>query len=512
MAGTYYVPYENGDGVYLGRFYAYFRLKISQSYNAVSNESTLTITPQVKCTKVYAPTDLVFRSGDPGLLGGIYVDGRKVGTIGTYSGSSFRGQSTTMNTWVTAGTSSTYVITVSGIKHADNGAKTITVSYERFLVYGPVYEQGNAAVAASGDKSRDIGQPRTFTLTISAGTGSSVTVKRGSTTLNTGDSVTYGETLTVTFAAQTGYNLTSSSVSGATHGSGSSYTVTGPMTAAATATKKAYTLTISQGPNSTIKVTRNGSALSTGATVYYGDQLAITMTANSGYHLTTSTVSGASKSGSYYVVNNNVVVTTVAEGNTRTLYIRTAEGVSVSVTKNGTALSNNADIAVGDVLTITATAATGYENATVTVTGATKGSDNKYTVTDNVTVTPSATKRHFTLAVSPATGSSISVMRGSEELSDGDTIYYGDTLVISATADSGYGILTLTVNGSPFANGATHVVSAAVTVATTTEELVGAYLRLAAEWLRYALYINSIVNGWGRYVSYIQTTTGWVKY
>jgi hypothetical protein len=56
------------------------------------------------------------------------------------------------------------------------------------------------------------------------------------------------------------------------------------------------------------------------------------------------------------------------------------------------------------------------------------------------------------------------------------------------------------------------VVSAAVTVVTTTEELVGAYLRLAARWLRYALYINSIVNGWGRYVSYIQTTTGWVKY
>lgn len=508
MAGPFYLPSE--AGVSLGRFNAYYRLKISQSYNAVSNESTLTITPQVKCTRVYAPTDLVFRSGDSSALGGVYVDGTKVGTIGTYSGSSFRGQSTTMNTWVTAGTSSTYAIVVSGIKHGSNGAKTITVSYERFLVYESTFQQGNAPVAALGATSLNISAARTFTLTISAGTGSLVTVKRGSTTLNTGDSVTYGETLTVTFAAQTGYNLTSSSVSGATHGSGSSYTVTGPMTAAATAAKKTYTLTINQGNGSTIRVTRNGSVLNNGATVSHFDQLVITMTANSGHHLTSSSVTGVTLSGGVYTVNNNVVVTTVAALNTYTLRLYVDEYTNLSVKRGGVSLSDNADISDGDVLTITASGKTGYSRSLLTVNGEDFISTHTYTVHSNVEVRAASTVNTYTLSLSPGTGSSISVMRGSEALHDGDTISYWDELVITAIPDSGYSILTLTVNGSPFANGATHVVSAAVTVVTTTEELVGAYLKLAAGWARYAAYIFS--NAWNRYVPYIQTTTGWVKY
>jgi hypothetical protein len=420
------------------------------------------------------------------------------------------GASTTLNTWVGLKLGSRAYTMSTTVTHGDGGSKTITVAIGRLWAQDSSFTYNGTCGATS--KSVPISQPRSFTLSVSAGTGSTISVSRNGTPLSDGASVDYGDVLTITFAANTGYNLATHTVNGSAFTSGSTYTVSGNVAVAATATKIPYTLKIRPGPNSTITVTRNGSALSTGATVYYGDLLTITMTASSGHHLTTSTVSGASKSGSYYVVNNDVIVTTVAEGNTRTLNIRTAEGVSVSVTKNGTALSDNADIAVGDDLEITATAATGYENAAVTVTGATPGSGNHYTVTDNVTVTPSATKKSYTLTLSPATGSSISVMRGSEELHGGDTIYYGDALVISAVPDSGYGILTLTVNGSPFANGATHTVSAAVTVVTTTEELVGAYLRLAAEWLRYALYINSIVNGWGRYVSYIQTTTGWVKY
>lgn len=505
MAGTYYVPGESGAAL---SNYGYFRLKIDQTYDAATNRSTLSITPQIKCTGNAGLTPLNAYFLKDNLVSGaaeVRVDGVKVGEVAGTTSSPLRGLSSDINKWIGLGRGGTpFVITVNNVQHDSSGAKTVTVSYGRIYattVDGSIYGTSSAA-------SSSISIPAaTYTLSISA-TGCTVTVKHGSTTLSNGASVTYGWVLTITATASTGYNAPTIKVNGAAL-SGSSYTVAGDVAVAATATKIAYTLTIDQGPNSTIKVLRNGSTLSNGATVYYGDQLAITMTANSGYHLTTATVSGATASGGYYVVGGNVTVTTVAAGNYKTLRILTAEGVSVSVTRDGVSLSDNADIAVDDVLTIIATAATGYENATVTVTGATKDG-NEYTVTDNVTVTPSATKQSFTLAVSPATGSSISVMRGSEELHDGDTIYYGDALVISAVPDSGYGILTLTVNGSPFANGATHVVSAAVTVVTTTEELVGAYLKLATGWARYAAYIFS--NAWNRYVPHIKTTTGWVKY
>jgi hypothetical protein len=477
-----------------------FRLKIEQTYDPSANASSLVITPQVKCSSNLAPNQFQFTAGS------ISVGGVQVGDLTTASGKLYKPLNSNMNAWVDVGLNGSVLTMRRSVAHNADGTATVAVAF------GRVSMMTTTGYYSSFDaRSESIPIPAaTYTLSISA-TGCTVTVKHGSTTLSNGASVTYGWTLTITATASTGYNAPTIKVNGATL-SGSTYTVAGNVAVVGTATKIAYTLTISQGPNSTIKVLRNGSTLSNGATVYYGDQLAITMTANSGYHLTLATINDAPSSGGSYTVSGNVKVKTVAATNSHTLHLTQGEGTVLTVTRSGTALANNANISTGDVLTVSVSAATGYQDATVQVTGATLSSGTVTVGEADITIVSSAVKQSFTLVLQPGANSSISVMRGSEELHDGDTIYYGDALVISAVPDSGYGILTLTVNGSPFTNGATHVVSAAVTVVTTTEELVGAYLRLAAEWLRYALYINSIVNGWGRYVSYIQTTTGWVKY
>ena len=513
MAGPFYIPSESGVSLG-GAFNAYYRLKITHSYDPVSNESTLTLTPQLKCTGAYSPYSIVFRGGasDVG-MGRVYVDGVSRGTIGTTSGLSFRGIGTTMNTWVgVQKDGAAFTMTVSGLKHSDTGAKTVTVSYEKFMVYDQTFNQTSGVVQAVSATTLTLSQTRQFALSVSA-SNCSVSVTRGGSTVNPGaNAVTYGDVLTITAAANTGYNTPSLTVAGATK-SGNTYTVTGPVTVTATSTKKSYTLTISRGPHSTITVKRNGTTLSNGATVYYFDQLQITMTAASGFHLTTSTVTGATLSGGYYVVNNTVnntvTVTTVAAPNTHTLHISQGTGTTLTVKRSGTTLSNNANIATGDVLTITVAANEGYENTVAKANGTTVSST--YTVPDDdVTVTSTAALKSYTLTISPAAGSTITVKRNGSSVASGATIYYWDELVITATPASGYQINSLTVNGSSFPSGGTHVVKGAVTVVTTAEELVGAYMFLLNAWARYAAYIFS--NQWDRYVPYIYTTNGWVKY
>lgn len=69
----------------------------------------------------------------------------------------------------------------------------------------------------------------------------------------------------------------------------------------------AYTLSITQATDTTVTVTRNGTALSSGANIYQGDVLTISVTGG------TVTVDGSSFiSGDMHVVNGNVSVVSIA--------------------------------------------------------------------------------------------------------------------------------------------------------------------------------------------------------
>lgn len=150
-----------------------------------------------------------------------------------------------------------------------------------------------------------------YTLTISKGTGTSISVKRNGTTLSNGATIQKGDSLTITISANTGYDLASRS-----HNDGT-YTVSGDMRVSATATVKSYKLAISAGTGSTITVNRTSSPkkgastgnLSDGATIYYSDVLKITFAAGAGYEITTHTVNGTDfTSGNTHTVTANVTV------------------------------------------------------------------------------------------------------------------------------------------------------------------------------------------------------------
>ena len=304
---TFYVPSQAGwnDNGTLGSA-AQLRLKLEKSYNAAANQSTLTLTMQGRAPnyggRYMLLNNALVKLNNTTLLSG---GGNATSSLDYYI--DFGGDSEWHNLCSKAtGQTQSWTATVD---HAADGTATATLSVTARLYRSDSYYM--SFYNLSGSQALD--ETRHFTLSISAGTGSTITVKRGSATLSDGATLTYGDQLTISFSAQTGYDLTAHTVNGANFTSGGAHTVTGTVAVASTAAKKTYTLSISAGTGSTITVKRGSSTLSNGATLTHGDTLTISFTAQSGYELLTHTVNGASfTSGGTHTVTAAVTVSASA--------------------------------------------------------------------------------------------------------------------------------------------------------------------------------------------------------
>lgn len=385
-------------------------------------------------------------------------------------------------TWydVRDATDSGYKVYPEGLVSVTEGA-TLSLSLDYAIglwgaaTYNAVNTSSSTSVTVTGGK---------FTLSISQGTGTTATVKRGSATLASGATIYLNDSLTFTYSAATGYNIATHTVNGTSRSSGYSWTVSGNATVVTTATVKSYTLSISAGTGSSITVNRTSSPkqgaatgnLSNGATIYYSDVLKITFTPSTGYNIATHTVNGVTfNSGSSHTVTAAASVVSTATLKTFTLSINAGTGSTATVKRGSTTLSDGDTITYNDVLTITFGASTGYDLATHTVNGTTFPSGNTHTVTAAVSVVSTATVKNYTLSISAGTGSSVTVNRTSSpkqgaatgDLSDGATIYYSDVLKITFTPSTGYSIAVHTVDGVDFTSGGSKTVTANVAVVAT---------------------------------------------
>ncbi len=200
-----------------------------------------------------------------------------------------------------------------------------------------------------------------YTASWNTGTGYTITVKRTSSpnanatigNLKSGDTVYYGDVLSITYTASTGYSLGNKGKT--------SITVTGNVTSSdiyTSATVNSYKVSWNTGTGYTIAVKRTSSplkgastgALNNGATIYYGDVLSVTYTASTGYSL-------GSKGSTSITVTGNVTkdhIYTSASLNSYTYNI-------VYKSSNGTALgSTTATYKYGTTNTISAPAKSGY--------------------------------------------------------------------------------------------------------------------------------------------------------
>jgi hypothetical protein len=143
--------------------------------------------------------------------------------------------------------------------------------------------------------------------------------------------------------------------------------------------------------------------------------------------------------------------------------------VTLTYKANGETISAGSNVLTyGDKLKITATVGTGYDLTSLKVNGVDYVSGTEITVTTDIAVTAVATLQTFNLTTSATGAATITVTRGGDAVTPGTgALTYGDVLTISASADEGYAIDSLTVNGDAFVSGSTLTVSDNVNIVAT---------------------------------------------
>ena len=293
MATWNFSGYNNGRGAAVTFTY-------TSSFNAAANQTTVTITNYTS----------VFNTGGASsicsLTGTLTVKAAdNTGSSGTLDVSqSKNGSSPTISTDVSN------TITVS---HGTGTSKQIVLSFSGTInaVTYFTYPNESTTVTVASATARS--------LSISAGEGASVTVNRTSspwaaTGAITGGTVYDGDVLTISFSVSTGYNLSTHTVNGSSFANGGTHTVSGNVDIVATATRISYTLTLTTDGHCVLTVTRNGSALASGDTIYYGDSLNISFSAQPGYEVKSAILNGSEITSPYiHRVTGNVEIVIITE-------------------------------------------------------------------------------------------------------------------------------------------------------------------------------------------------------
>ena len=144
---------------------------------------------------------------------------------------------------------------------------------------------------------------------------------------------------------------------------------------------------------------------------------------------------------------------------------------TITYTVDGESASAGANALIyGDTLVITVAPATGYTITKLQVNGEDYVSGTAITVTTDISLVVVSTLNTYNLTITPAENSTISVLKGGEEVEAGtNVISYGDQLVVSASAETGYTITALTINGVDYVESQTITVTGNVAISTTVE-------------------------------------------
>jgi uncharacterized repeat protein (TIGR02543 family) len=166
---------------------------------------------------------------------------------------------------------------------------------------------------------------KSYTLSISRGNGTTITVKRDGTSLSDGATIYHFDVLSISISANTGYTIQTHTVNNTTWDSGN-YTVGGNVSVVSTATLISYILSLSYSSNGvSVGVNRTSSpigsgsigALRNGDKLYYNDVIEINYTISGAYQLLTATVNNIDISTASLpynlTVKSNVVISVTAK-------------------------------------------------------------------------------------------------------------------------------------------------------------------------------------------------------
>ena len=275
-----------------GDWSATINLKYALSYDAGNNQTTVTF---ADCTVVYGSA-IGKESNSSTVITVQAQDNTKSVKTVTLS-TRLEGSDAGGGTKTFTATPNPAAITVDHAAGA--GAKAVSISAHTNISVVPYSNMSRVNVGGDGSASGTSAVAYTLTKKQGSGTSLSVTIasssfrSAGAAVSNNG-TIYAGETLKVSFSAQTGYQDPKCTVSGVgSVSSGATFSVSGDTTITTSAAKTPYTLSFRVGNGAALVVTRNGSALASGATIYYGDTLSISFAAQTGYEIKSATLNGS---------------------------------------------------------------------------------------------------------------------------------------------------------------------------------------------------------------------------
>lgn len=348
------------------------------------------------------------------------------------------------------------------VKHnGSTGTKSVNISISSAITVNPS-ASGTSQVTIRGNSSTTAISATTYALTIDQGSNTSITVKRGSSTLSNGAILLAGDSLVITFGTSTGYTLTTHTVNNNAFTSGNSYSVSGNVTVKSAATLATYTLTINQGTGTTISVKKGSTVLNNGATISYGDSLIISISANTGYILGTHTVNGNNFTSGTYNVTGVVTVVSNASVKSFVISIPTVSNCTFSVIRTSSplqsastgSLSNGNTIYYNDVISITAEASPGYGISALQVNEDTKFENGaSITVTKSVTISASVIvtttyKLQINQTDTSGIGELITVKKDGVPITNGADIIEGSQLTYTISVPDGYWLKIFNISGN----------------------------------------------------------------
>ena len=379
-------------------------------------------------------------------IAGVTVDGASVGAVSSYKFDNVTGNHTISATFnaatytITASAGTGGTITPSGSISVNHGASrtfsisantgyTITDVLVDGLSVGAVNTYTFSNVTANHTISATF-TPNTYTITASAGTGGTIT-PTGSV------NVAHGGSQTFTITPNTGYRIADVLIDGSSAGAVTSYTFTNVSsnhTIAVSFATNTYTITATAGTGGTI--TPSGSI-----SVNHGANRTFSISANTGYTITDVLVDGLSVGAVNTYTFSNVTAnhTINATFSLKTYTISASAGTGGTISPSGNILVNH-----GGNQTFTITPGAGYRIATVTVDGVPVGATGSHTfknVTANHSISATFSVNTFTINASAGFGGTISP-------AGTVTVEQGANQTFTFTANSGYAVSNVVVNGS----------------------------------------------------------------
>ena len=278
--------------------------------------------------------------------------------------------------------------------------------------------------------------------------------------------VTHGTTITVVATPNTGYNFNSLLVNGSNFTSGNSMVVTNNVTVSGTTDANSYLVTITQPANGTVSAVYNNTTYTSSFYAAYGATVKVSISANTGYHVTGLTWNGASiTSGSTQTVTGNLVLTGKVSINNYSVSFTNPTGAKFSVLYQGRWYHiSPLTIAHGSTIKVQVDPDTGYQVDSVKLgsTAITNGSDIVITAAGSLTAT--ASLKTYTVTISNPTGVTISATVNGTNYTNTFTAKHGTSIKYNVLASTGYDVTSFTYGGTTINNGDTKVLTGNVTV------------------------------------------------